>query len=83
MKQLALQSAKTISLMPELRDAIEKKDIEAHFRPIAEQVKDQVDAANIIIENREEIIYSHVNPSQVGSEECRSHKLSCVNLWRF
>ncbi|KAB7705884.1 GHKL domain-containing protein [Bacillus aerolatus] len=67
-KQLALQSAKTISLMPELREAIEKKDLEAHFRPIAEQVKDQVNAANIIIENREEIIYSHANPSQIGKK---------------
>ncbi len=67
-RQLALQSAKTISLMPELRDAIEKKDIEVHFRPIAEQVIDQVDAANIIIENREGIIYSHVNPSLVGEK---------------
>ena len=67
-KQLALQSAKTISLMPELRDAIEKEEVEAHFRPVAEQVKDQVHAANIIIENREGIIYSHVNPSLVGQE---------------
>ncbi|MBZ5752856.1 ATP-binding protein [Metabacillus rhizolycopersici] len=65
-KQLALQSAKTISLMPELRGAIEKRDLEAHFRPIAEQVKDQIHAENIIIENREQIIYSHSNPSQVG-----------------
>lgn len=65
-KQLALQSAKTISLMPELRGAIEKRDLEAHFRPIAEQVKDQIHAENIIIENREQIIYSHLNPSQVG-----------------
>ncbi|MFJ5770273.1 ATP-binding protein [Psychrobacillus sp. NPDC093180] len=67
-KQLALQSAKSISLMPELRDAIEQKDIETHFRPIAEQVKDQVHAANIIIENREGIIYSHTNPSLVGQK---------------
>ena len=51
-KQLALQSAKTISLMPELRAAIEKRDLEAHFRPIAEQVKDQIHAENIIIESR-------------------------------
>lgn len=67
-KQLALQSAKSISLMPELRDAIEEKDIETHFRPIAEQVKDQVNAANIIIENQEGIIYSHVNTSLVGQK---------------
>ncbi|GGA42752.1 ATP-binding protein [Psychrobacillus lasiicapitis] len=67
-KQLALQSAKSISLMPELRDAIEQKDIETQFRPIAEQVKDQVHAADIIIENREGIIYSHTNPSLVGQK---------------
>lgn len=67
-KQLALQSAKSISLMPELRDAIETKDIETGFRPIAEQVKDQVNAADIIIENREGIIYSHVNPNLIGQK---------------
>lgn len=67
-KQLALQTAKTISLMPEFRDAIEKKDIETHFRPIAEQVKDQVHAANIIVENREGIIYSHTDQSLVGQK---------------
>lgn len=65
-QQLALQSAKSISLMPELREAIEEKEIENHFRPIAEQVIDQVHAADIIIENREGIIYSHVNPSLIG-----------------
>ncbi|MBO1514564.1 ATP-binding protein [Metabacillus bambusae] len=67
-EQLALQSAKTISLMPELKEAIEKNDLEAHFRPIAEQVKDQVHAANIIIENRKEIIYSHSDPGKVGEK---------------
>lgn len=67
-KQLVLQAAKTISLMPELREAIETNDIESHFRPIAEQVKDQVHAANIIIENRKEIVYSHTNPAQVGEK---------------
>ena len=30
-EQLALQSAKTISLMPELRDAIEKNNLEDRF----------------------------------------------------
>jgi CitB family two-component system sensor histidine kinase CitS len=67
-EQLALQTAKSISLMPELREAIEKNELEVHFRPIAEQVKDQVHAANITIENREEIIYSHSNPNQVGEK---------------
>lgn len=67
-EQLALQAAKTISLMPELREAIEKNNLETDFRPIVEQVKDQVHAANIIVENREEIIYSHSDPSQVGKK---------------
>lgn len=67
-EQLALQSAKAISLMPELRNAIENNELEDLFRPIAEQVKDQVDAANIMIENREEIIYSHTNQTQVGKK---------------
>ncbi|MFJ8237360.1 ATP-binding protein [Ureibacillus sp. NPDC094379] len=67
-KQLALQSAMTISLMPELKESIGENNLEARFRPIAEQVIDQVNAENIIIENREEIIYSHTNPSQVGKQ---------------
>lgn len=67
-KQLVLQAAKTVSLMPELLEVIETRDIESHFRPIAEQVKDQVRAANIIIENREEIVYSHMDPTQVGEK---------------
>lgn len=49
-KQLALQSAKSISLMTELQDAIDKKDLETKFRPIVEQVRDQVNAVDI---NRE------------------------------
>ncbi|MFC0274948.1 ATP-binding protein [Metabacillus herbersteinensis] len=67
-EQLALQTARSISLMPELREAIEKNNLEANFRPIAEQVKDQVNAANILVENREEITYSHSNPNQVGEK---------------
>ncbi|MBM7610628.1 CitB family two-component system sensor histidine kinase CitS [Lysinibacillus composti] len=67
-KQLALQSALTISLMPELKESIKGNELETRFRPIAEQVIDQVNAENIIIENWEEIIYSHTNPGQVGKE---------------
>lgn len=67
-KQLALQSAMTISLMPELKESIGKSDLELHFRPIADQVIDQVNAENIVIEDREKIIYSHRDPSQVGEK---------------
>jgi len=67
-KQLALQTAMTISLMPELKESIGKSDLELRFRPIAEQVIDQVNAENIIIEDREKIIYSHRSPSQVGQK---------------
>lgn len=77
-KQLALQSAMTISLMPELKESIENSDLEQNFRPIADQVMDQVNAENIIIEDREKIIYSHINPSQVGkrsSDHTSNHAL--------
>lgn len=67
-EQLALQTAKTIALMPELREGIEQKDIDSRFRPIAEQVKDQVNAADIVIENREEIIYSHVDSTLISQK---------------
>lgn len=67
-EQLALQTAKTIALMPELREGIEQKDIDSRFRPIAEQVKDQVNAVDIVIENREEIIYSHVDSTLISQK---------------
>lgn len=67
-KQLALQSAMTISLMPELKESIGKSDLDLRFRPIADQVIDQVNAENIIIEDREKIIYSHRSPRQVGQK---------------
>lgn len=67
-KQLALQSAMTISLMPELKESIENGDLEQNFRTIVDQVMDQVNAENIIIEDRKKIIYSHIDPSQVGKQ---------------
>ncbi|PGT81769.1 MULTISPECIES: ATP-binding protein [Bacillaceae] len=63
---LVLQTAKTISLMPELYEAIKEDNLEEIFRPIAEQVKDQANASNIVIENRERIIYSHSDLKLVG-----------------
>jgi len=66
-EQLVLQTAKTIALMPELHEAIEENELEETFRPIAEQVKDQIHASNIVVENRETIIYSHTDPSEVGT----------------
>ena len=77
-KQLALQSAMTISLMPELKESIENNNLEQNFRSIADQVMDQVNAEDIIIEDREKIIYSHINPSQVGkrsSDQTSNHAL--------
>lgn len=77
-KQLALQSAMTISLMPELKQSIENKDLEQKFRHIADQVMDQVNAENIIIEDREKIIYSHIDHSQLGkktSDHTSNHAL--------
>lgn len=67
-EQLVLQTAKTIALMPELQEAIAENELEETFRPIAEQVKDQIHASNIVIEDRDSIIYSHTDPSQIGTE---------------
>lgn len=65
-EQLVLQTAKTISLMPELYEAIKEDNLEEIFRPIAEQVKDQANASNIVIENGERIIYSHSDLKLIG-----------------
>ncbi len=65
-EQLVLQTAKTISFMPELYEAIKEDNLEEIFRPIAEQVKDQANASNIVIENRELIIYSHSDLELIG-----------------
>jgi two-component system, CitB family, sensor histidine kinase CitS len=67
-EQLVLQTAKTISLMPELYEAIEEDNLEGKFRPIAEQVKDQANASNIVIENRELILYSHSDLHLIGQK---------------
>lgn len=64
-EQLALQAAKSISLMPELREAMDENNLEETFRPIAEQVLDQINAANIMIENRDIILYSHSTPEEI------------------
>ncbi|MFS0634278.1 sensor histidine kinase [Mesobacillus foraminis] len=76
-EQLGLQAARSISLMPELRQAIDENNLEVMFRPIAEQVKDQTRAGDIIIENRDKILYSHTNPGKIGgnSHDHNAHAL--------
>jgi CitB family two-component system sensor histidine kinase CitS len=61
MEQMALQAAKTISFMPEIRKAVESEITIAEIEPIAEQVREQVEAAEITLESSDAILYSSSN----------------------
>ncbi|HWO96529.1 MAG TPA: sensor histidine kinase [Bacillus sp. (in: firmicutes)] len=65
-EQLALQTAKSISFMPEIKEAFQTGNPKAAVQPIIEQAQEQAGAANVIVEDREEIIYSHVHPKWIG-----------------
>src|SRR6478736_4635924 len=56
-EQLALQAAKSISFMPEVKAAFQKKQPSRYIQPLAEQVREQIGAASIVVQNREQIIY--------------------------
>ncbi|TYR79409.1 sensor histidine kinase [Priestia megaterium] len=67
-EQLALQAAKSISFMPEVKEAFEKDNPSHYIQPLAEQVREQIGAATIIVENRQEIAYSHSNLKRIGEK---------------
>ncbi|MGB3569808.1 MAG: sensor histidine kinase, partial [Priestia megaterium] len=47
-EQLALQAAKSISFMPEVKAAFQKKQPSRYIQPLAEQVREQIGAASIV-----------------------------------
>lgn len=51
-EQLALQAAKSISFMPEVKQAFNDKNPSKVIQPLAEQVREQIGAEAIIVENR-------------------------------
>ncbi|WP_404451554.1 sensor histidine kinase [Virgibacillus necropolis] len=67
-KQLALQTAKTVSFMPTIKEAFLSKQSSADVQRIAEQVRVQVGAASVIVSNRNETMYSHPNPEEIGKK---------------
>src|SRR6478736_1825695 len=67
-EQLALQAAKSMSFMPEVKAAFQKKQPSRYIQPLAEQVREQIGAASIVVQNREQIIYSHSNQKWIGKK---------------
>jgi two-component system, CitB family, sensor histidine kinase CitS len=59
-EELALQTAKTLSYMPVIQDSFRENKPSENLAPIAEQLRDQVDASSILIENREGLAFGYV-----------------------
>ncbi len=65
-EQLAGQAARSISLMPEIIHMVEKNEASKNVHSIAARLKEQIDAEDVIIENRKEIVYSYSAPEMIG-----------------
>ena len=55
--------------MPEVKAAFQKKQPSRYIQPLAEQVREQIGAASIVVQNREQIIYSHANRKWIGKKD--------------
>ncbi|WP_082306842.1 ATP-binding protein [Bacillus sp. FJAT-27245] len=64
----ALSVAQSIANMPEIQRAFFSKNPSAIIQPIAEKIRQEVDAEFIVIGNRKEIRYSHPNPLRIGQK---------------
>ena len=60
-EQLALQTAKSLSFMPAIKDAFQNNEHKSTIQSIAEQVREQAGADTVIIEDRSGVMYSHSN----------------------
>lgn len=69
MKRMALQTAKTVSFMPSVRKAITSGKPAKRLQLIAEQVREQSDAASVIVTNKKGVIYSHPDPAYLGENK--------------
>ncbi|OYD07771.1 ATP-binding protein [Paludifilum halophilum] len=58
MKQLALQTAKTISFMPTVKKAFHQQNPSGEIQPIAQKVGDQVGADVVVVANRDGVRYT-------------------------
>ncbi|MEW9700498.1 ATP-binding protein [Paenibacillus sp. SI8] len=64
----ALKVAETIASMPEIRHAFLTPDPSAIIQPIAESIREKIDAEYIVVGNREGIRYSHPLLERIGKE---------------
>lgn len=62
----ALNTAKTIAEMPQIKQAFSEEDPAKTINPIAEKIRLDTNAAFITIGNRQGIRYSHPDPDQIG-----------------
>ncbi|MED3382658.1 sensor histidine kinase [Bacillus tropicus] len=67
-EQLALQTAKSLSFMPAIKDAFQNNEHKSTIQSIAEQVREQAGADTVIVENRSGVMYSHSNSELIGTK---------------
>ncbi|MBK5486517.1 sensor histidine kinase [Bacillus sp. TH17] len=67
-EQLALQTAKSLSFMPAIKDAFQYNEHKSTIQSIAEQVREQAGADYVIIEDRYGVMYSHSNSELIGTK---------------
>ncbi|MGC4377868.1 sensor histidine kinase [Fictibacillus sp. Mic-4] len=65
-KKLALQTAKTVSLMPAVKEELQSNPSSTEIQTIAEQIREQAGAASVIVTNRDGICYSYPDSDQIG-----------------
>ncbi|OXM87479.1 ATP-binding protein [Paenibacillus rigui] len=64
----ALKVAETMAIMPEIRQAFDDPNPSAIIQPIAEHIREKIDAEYIVVGNKEGIRYSHPIPDRIGKE---------------
>jgi two-component system, CitB family, sensor histidine kinase CitS len=62
-EDLAMQTAKTLSYMPVIQDSFKNNEPVEDLSAVTEQIRDQVDASAVLIENRDGQIFSFVGQS--------------------
>lgn len=64
----ALKVAETVANMPDIRHAFQTSDPSRTIQPIAETIREKIDAEYIVVGNREGIRFSHPLPERIGKE---------------
>ena len=64
----ALKVAETVAAIPDIRLAFQTSDPSKIIQPIAESIRDKIDAEYIVVGNREGIRFSHPLPERIGKE---------------